>query len=122
MRLVPLLIAFVLAGCSPQDGPDARLVTVEGADLARGERLLSQYQCGSCHRIPEIPSAAGRTGPSLEAFGMRAYIAGEVPNGPQMLQRWLQDPQSLVPDTTMPDMGVSPIDARDMAGYLLSLR
>ena len=52
---------------------------------------------------------------------MRGYIAGEVPNGPQMLQRWLQDPQSLVPDTTMPDMGVSPIDARDMAGYLLSL-
>ncbi len=121
MRLVLSLLAFVLAACA-QEPPDARWAKVEGADLARGERLLSQYQCGSCHRIPEAPSAVGRVGPSLAAFGKRGYIAGEVPNGPQMLQRWLQDPQSLVPDTTMPDMGVSPIDARDMAGYLLSLR
>jgi cytochrome c len=121
MRLALFLLALILADCT-QVAPDARFARVDGADLARGERLLSQYQCGSCHRIPEVPAAVGRTGPPLAGFGMRGYIAGEVPNGPQPLQRWLQDPQSLVPGTTMPDMGVSPMDARDMAGYLLSLR
>jgi len=118
---IPMTLSVVLAACTG-DAPQPRWGKVEGADVARGERLVSQYQCGSCHRIPEVPASVGRVGPSLEGFGLRAYIAGEVPNGPQALQRWLQAPQSLVPDTPMPDMGVSPGDARDMAGFLLSLR
>jgi cytochrome c2 len=111
---------LALGACSRTEG-DARLTTVPGGDVQRGKRLLTHYQCGSCHAIPQVPSAAGRIGPPLEAFGKRVYIAGEVPNGPGNLQRWLQDPQALVPDTRMPDMGVTAADARDMAAYLLAL-
>lgn len=32
--------------------------------------------------------------------------------------RWLQDPQSIEPATLMPDVGVSPHEARDIAAYL----
>jgi len=89
-----------------------------GVDADRGQRLLTQYQCGSCHAIPGVAAARGIQGPSLEAFGKRSYIAGRIPNRADALARWISAPQSLVPDTAMPNMGVSSADARDMAAYL----
>ncbi len=83
-----------------------------------GQRLITQYQCGSCHAIPGVAASRGRLGPSLQAFGKRSYIAGRVPNSPDALAQWLVAPASLVPDTAMPSMGVSPEDARHMAAYL----
>lgn len=91
------------------------------AQMVRGQQLLAQYQCGSCHAIPDVQIARGTVGPPLAAFGRRSYIAGQVPNGPDALARWIVSPQALVPDTVMPSMGVSPADARDMAAYLLAL-
>jgi cytochrome c len=92
------------------------------ADAERGKRLMTHYQCGSCHAIPDVPSAAGRTAPTLADFDRRSYIAGEAPNRPLTLVRWLQDPPSVVPGTRMPDMGVTEADARDMAAFLLRPR
>ena len=90
--------------------------------LQRGQRLLTQYQCGSCHAIPGIAAARGVQGPTLEAFGRRSYIAGRIPNQAGNLARWIVQPSALVTDTTMPSMGVSPEQARDMAAYLGSLK
>ena len=94
----------------------------ESAPAGRGRLLLAQYQCGSCHSIPGVASAGGRVASSLKGFGARSYIAGRLANRPQTLARWIQDPKSLVPDTTMPNMAVTPDDARDMAAYLLELK
>lgn len=114
-----------LAACQPAPpapaDPNQRFTQVAQGNVDRGQRLLAQYQCGSCHGIPEVQASSGQRGPTLEKFGRRSYIAGRVPNGPDALQRWLQDPQSLIPGTTMPDLGVPAPDARDMAAYLLSL-
>lgn len=92
--------------------PDARL----------GRHLLAQYQCGSCHVIPDVASARGTLGPSLQSFGRRSYIAGELPNRGDNLVRWIVEPRALVPNTTMPSMGVSVEDARHMAAFLHGLR
>jgi cytochrome c len=111
----------LLAACKrpePAYVPGEPLV---GADADRGRRIMAHYQCGSCHVIPEVPAAAGRIGPSLERYGARSYIAGRLPNAPHTLARWIESPASLVPGTTMPDMGASAIDARDMAAYLMTL-
>ena len=83
---------------------------------------MAHYQCAACHAIPGVSGPAGTLGPPLRAFGRRSYLAGHVPNTPQALQQWLQRPPSLVPGTAMPDLGVTPEDARDMAAYLLALR
>jgi cytochrome c2 len=91
-------------------------------DIARGQRLLAQYQCGACHTIPGVEDARGKIGPPLEKFGRRVYIAGHLPNSVEMLAQWIVDPRALIPTTTMPDMGVSPDDARAMAAYLHTLR
>lgn len=116
------LLCLGAAGCGRTKAEMPRFANVEGGNVQRGQELLARYQCGSCHVIPEVPSAAGRSAPTLAAFGQRSYIAGQVPNLPQNLVRWLQDPQALVPDARMPDMGATEADARDMAAYLLTLR
>ena len=118
--LVMLLLTGSVAcdarpAAGPQDG-------TRKADPVLGQRLLTQYQCGSCHAIPGVAAARGIQGPSLAAFGKRSYIAGRIPNRPEALVRWIMQPSALAPDTLMPSMGVSPGDARDMAAYLESLQ
>lgn len=123
-RAVCLLALLVLAplfvGCTPRESGPA-FDHASSAQLERGRLLLAQYQCGSCHTIPDVQAARGRMGPALAAFGRRSYIAGHVPNGSDHLARWIVAPAALVPGTLMPAMGVSPDDARDMAAYLLAL-
>lgn len=113
------LVMGLLGGCDA-NLPAGQLTP--DADIGRGQRLLTQYQCGSCHAIPGIAAARGTRGPNLEAFGKRSYIAGRIPNRPDALARWIVAPAALVPDTAMPSMGVSGHEARDMAAYLGALQ
>lgn len=61
-------------------------------------------------------------GPPLNGWSRRVYIAGNLPNRPEQLVRWLREPQAIEPGTAMPDLNVTEADARDMAAYLYSLR
>lgn len=97
--------------------------TVEtGGDAHRGAALINQYRCGACHYIPGIHDARGMVGPPLMFFGQRTFIAGEVPNSPENLVRWIRSPKSIEPGTAMPDLGLSEQEARDVAAYLYTLR
>lgn len=118
---IALLAALGMAGCGEPPAPDLAYRSVERGDAERGRMLIGRYQCGSCHHIPDAPLGDVRAGPSLAGFGRRSYIGGQLPSGPVTLQGWLQDPQALLPTATMPDLGVSADDARDIAAYLLSL-
>ena len=115
-----LLAAMAVAACVPGRGP-GEPTAVQG-DPERGRRLLSQYQCGTCHTIPGVAASRGQVASTLAGFGQRSYIAGRLPNRGELLAQWIAHPQALVPGTTMPSMGVSPEDARHMAAYLLELR
>jgi cytochrome c len=108
----------ILAGC----GQDGAPRSVAGGDAVLGQRLLAQYQCGSCHAIPGAVAAAGNAGPPLSGFGRRSYIAGRIPNQAPALVRWLVDPPAMKAGTMMPNLGVSEADARHMAAYLYTLR
>jgi cytochrome c len=78
--------------------------------------------CGSCHVIPGIHNAKGLVGPPLMFFSRRTMIAGELPNSPENLVRWLKDPPSVEPGTAMPDLGLTDKQAQDVAAYLYTLR
>lgn len=107
-------------GCS-SPGNDIETVVV-GGDAERGRVALDGFGCGACHLIPGVTGARGMVGPPLAQFALRSYIAGQLPNQPDNLLRWLQDPPSIEPGTAMPDLGVTPAVARDMAAYLYTLR
>ena len=111
-----LLAGALLPGC---DAVFAR--APDEARVERGRALLAQYQCGSCHTIPGVAGARGQVAQSLQGWGHRSYIAGRLPNRPQVLAQWIAAPQALIPGTVMPSMGVSAADARAMASYLFSL-
>lgn len=121
-RLGALVLGMaLLAGCDR--GPEEKApVSVSGGTAATGKKLIVQYQCGSCHYIPGIAGAKGLTGPSLENFGKRAYIAGTAPNFPDPLINWIMDPQSIKPGTAMPGLVPSTNEARHIAAYLYTLR
>lgn len=91
-------------------------------DSEHGRLLLRQYGCGSCHRIPGVVAAEGNVGPPLARIGVRAYLAGMLPNRPENMVRWIRAPQSVDPLTGMPDLKVPEQHARDMSAYLQTLR
>lgn len=109
-----LFWAWPLAGCS--ESPPK--LHVAGGEAGRGKAAIERYGCPACHTIPGIPSYGANVGPPLAGFAARGYVGGVVPNLPQNLVRWLQDPQSVAPRTVMPRLGVSEAEARDMAAYL----
>lgn len=72
--------------------------------------------------IPGISGADGLVGPPVLLFGRRAVIAGQLPNTPENLVRWILDPPSIEPGTAMPDLGLTEAEARDVTAYLYTLR
>jgi mono/diheme cytochrome c family protein len=116
--IVSLLIA---AGCREGRYPAGEEIVPGGRPQA-GARLIASYHCGACHTIPGIRGADGLVGPPLLLFGRRTYIAGELPNTPANLIRWIEDPPAIEPRTAMPALGLSEPQARDVAAYLYTLR
>ena len=105
-----LLVALALACDAVAHAADA--------DIRRGAEAIRAYGCGACHRIPGIAGAHGRVGPPLGDLSTRAYLAGRLPNTPANLARWIEAPQQVRPGGAMPDMRVTPDDARAMAAWL----
>jgi cytochrome c1 len=87
-----------------------------------GPDKIRKYGCYSCHTIPGVSGANGLVGPPLAGIGGRVFIAGELPNTPENLTRWIQHPHHIEPHTAMPEMGVTDQDSRDIAAYLYTLR
>lgn len=118
----PLVAAAAIAapqGCATVSAsPPAE---VPEGDPGRGAVLITEYGCAACHAVPGVKGADGLVGPPLTRFGSRSYIAGEMVNSGPNLQRWIQDPQAVEPGTAMPDLDVTPDDARDIAAYLFTL-
>ena len=119
MKAISMFLLALLVACHSQDDDSARQLT--GGDPSRGKSAISRYGCGTCHTIPGI-SAGGQVGPPLSNIGERVYLAGQLPNTPDNMIRWIREPQKVERGTAMPDMHVSEKDARDMAAYLYTLR
>jgi mono/diheme cytochrome c family protein len=98
----------------------ADAVRIAGGDANRGKRILAQYACQSCHRIPGITGSDVDVGRPLDGLAKRRIIAGVLPNSQASLIRWIRNPQAVDPDTAMPNMGVTERDAQDISAYLLS--
>ena len=119
------LLVVVLGGCDDRGG-DATLrreaAAMTGGNADRGRAALHHYGCASCHTIPGVRGADALVGPPLTAMGSRAYIGGVMHNTPDNMVRWIRDPPAVDPMTAMPNVGVTPADARDIASYLYTLR
>jgi cytochrome c len=89
-----------------------------GGDALRGSQIYGASGCGACHALQSRGLPQGAAGPELTGLAKRAYIAGRLTNRPDNLAEWIADPQSVDPETAMPDLGLSQDEARDIAAYL----
>ena len=90
---VVLAAAFpiLLLGCTGgRVTPPYRVAT--GGDARNGRKVIQSAGCGACHTIPGIHAANGELGPPLNSFSRRTMIAGELPNTPDNLIHWIENP------------------------------
>ena len=114
-------VTIILGGCT--GGKVTRSYTVAtGGNPQRGKQIIVSFGCGACHTIPGIRTANGVVGPPLIFFSRRTMIAGELPNSPENLVRWIENPPAVEPKTAMPVLGLSNQQAHDVAAYLYTLR
>lgn len=106
--------AALVTACAGRGGG----TIIEGANVSRGHDLIEHFGCGTCHTISGVEGANGRVGPDLRDFARQRYIVGILRRTPQNTARWIQDPQKYSPGSVMPDLGVGPTQARDIAAYL----
>jgi cytochrome c1 len=109
VALVALMVA--LAGCGARSD-----------EVAEGRRVMLDKGCTGCHVIPGVPGPFGSTGPSLAGFAARPTIAGVVPNTPDNLAIWLNDPARLKPGTLMPAQRLTPAQTNAAVAFLGTLR
>lgn len=120
-----LSLAFIaiLAGCDAGATGRQRAAAAEsGGNPQSGKAAVSKYGCGSCHTIPGVAGANGRVGPSLAGIADQLYVAGQLANTPVNLMQWIRHPKSINEKTLMPELGVTPDDAKDIAALLYTLK
>lgn len=113
--------ALWLASCQ-QAQLERKAEAMTGGNPRRGVAAINKYGCASCHTIPGVPGATALVGPNLQQVASRVYLAGVLPNTPDNMVRWIQHPRDVDPLTAMPNLGVTDQDARDIAGYLYTLK
>lgn len=111
-----ILLAASLAACSKP--PSVEPLT--GGNPRAGQQLIESFGCASCHQIKGIAHADSKVGPSLKEIKDSSYVAGVLPNSADNLMKWIEHPRAINPKTAMPELGVTPAQARDIAAYLYS--
>jgi cytochrome c len=95
--------------------------------IARGERLY-QERCGACHSLdghgagPKHRGLLGRKAGTQPGFDYSAaLIASNVVWSPQTLERWIADPNALVPGNRMlVQLANDAADRAAIVAYLMS--
>jgi cytochrome c2/Tfp pilus assembly protein PilV len=91
------------------------------ADAARGEQLFQDKGCMACHQLHQ---KGGDVGPSLTTqvpeFPMGTWVGDKL--RPEWIYQWLKNPQTLLPDTIEPNLGLSEQELLDLTAYLSNLK
>jgi cytochrome c2 len=116
-----VMLAAAAIGCSGETASRTPY-RVQVGDAAHGHQVILERGCGSCHTIPGVRGANGMVGPPLIGWSRRTYIAGQLPNTPENLVRWIQNPPAVERGTAMPVLGLDAAQARDVAAFLYSIR
>lgn len=116
------VLLLVLAACNRTPETPAKVSAAAG-NAERGKALITQYGCNVCHIVPGTDGPQGSLGPSLQGVASRPTISyGAVQNTPANLAKYIADPPSMNPQTTMPSLGLAGTDAHDITAYLLTLK
>jgi cytochrome c oxidase subunit II len=121
-------MAFEVRAVSPEEFASwqeaQREPAAEPADdrQRRGRELFVTGTCQMCHAI-QGTTANGRRAPDLTHIASRRTLAaGRLPNTPQHLAAWIQDPQQFKPGVNMPSHHIAAQDLDALVAYLGALK
>ena len=106
-----LIVAVLLTACNSR---------AEQQRTKTAKALISSH-CAACHVVPGVAVAVGRVGPVLGDIRRQQMIAGFFANTPGMLTQWIEHPQGMLPGNAMPEMGLTHLEAVEIADYLYTL-
>lgn len=90
---------------------DIARLTITDAEVEKGKRLFEkEYGCIACHKTGE---EGGIVGPDLRLAAKRLR--------PEWMFSWIKNPQSIRPDSPMPNLGVPDDNIRSLIAYIMSL-
>jgi cytochrome c2 len=108
LRLALLFLLTSMLGCMRSEHSE---------EAKRGQDHIQYYGRGSCHTIPGVPGAHATVGPPLDQMANEVTSRESCP-----IRRPIQHPEQIHPGTAMPELGVTPQDAKEIAAYLEELR
>jgi cytochrome c oxidase subunit 2 len=89
--------------------------------VAEGRRVFETTACINCHVVAGTV-ANGRFGPDLTHLMSRDTIAsGAMPNTPENLRLWIENPDAIKQGSLMPAMNLSKPEFDRVTAYLLTL-
>ena len=107
----------------------AVLTTQAGADEALDGKALYEARCGGCHALetdrtgPHHAGVFGRKAGSVAGFTYSPALAGSrIVWNEVTLERWLRDPEALIPGQRMNVRVSDPAERRAIIGYLRAAR
>ena len=86
--------------------------------VLEGQPIYIQKGCNACHMING--QGASAPGPDLSHITSQPYDA--LPNDPEFLKKWLENPAAQKPSTTMPRIDLSSAEIDALVAYLTSLK
>jgi cytochrome c oxidase subunit II len=95
------------------------------ARVRLGRAVFFESQCHLCHAVPghPLPASFREVGPDLSDFGRRRTLAaGTLPNDPESIAAFIEDPVAIKPGARMPPTRLDSERERALIAYLLSLR
>lgn len=119
-----VVLSTVLTGCGQYSQSYSKLEQQQmarltgGGDAEAGRHSIREKGCITCHTLDSVPGARGLIGPSLDGIADRSYIAGHLPNTPDNMILWIEHPHQIVPQTVMPEMGLTEQESKNIAAYL----
>ena len=91
-------------------------------DSEQNRKAFLSSACIACHTV-QGTTARGKSGPDLTHMMSRQTLAsGAIPNTPESLRAWIQDPQKFKPGNLMPAVKLKDGQLDEMVAYLLTLR
>ena len=92
----------------------------------KGKELYTSKGCGNCHAAKNVPGAVGTIGPALDGIGNPTtrpnIVGGALKNTPENMAKWLANPASVKPGTTMPNLNLSQTDTNNLVAFLSTLK
>jgi cytochrome c oxidase subunit 2 len=99
-----------------------RKPAVDDPAAREGKETFLRLSCVNCHAVRGTP-ARGNYAPDLTHLMSRQTIAsGMIPNTPENLRRWVDNPQEIKPGCLMPAFGLTERERDLVVGYLQTLR